>query len=218
MRTRFFAPFVVATSRPVRSEANSATRTGPGRHRARPSYARRVTAGLGAFVMAAAAMTVGLGATDSSAAPTPGVSAKGASAVPASLIRARQSGRCLDVTGGSTANGANVIQWACHDGSNQRWTLQAVGAGYYRLVVDHSDKCLDVTGGSTVNGANVIQWTCHNGFNQQWRPVYSGAGFYRFVARHSGRCLDVAGGSTANGANVIQWTCHNGFNQQWHLG
>lgn len=34
-----------------------------------------------------------------------------------------QSGLCLDVTGGSTADGALVQLWTCNGGSNQRWTL-----------------------------------------------------------------------------------------------
>nr|WP_207211741.1 RICIN domain-containing protein [Promicromonospora panici] len=33
-----------------------------------------------------------------------------------------QSDRCLDVTGGSTANGTDVQLWDCWGGSNQRWT------------------------------------------------------------------------------------------------
>jgi poly(3-hydroxybutyrate) depolymerase len=33
-----------------------------------------------------------------------------------------QNGLCLDVNGGSTANGAPVIVWSCHGGANQRWS------------------------------------------------------------------------------------------------
>jgi hypothetical protein len=34
-----------------------------------------------------------------------------------------QSGLCLDVTGGSTADGALVELWNCNGGSNQQWNL-----------------------------------------------------------------------------------------------
>jgi hypothetical protein len=37
----------------------------------------------------------------------------------------QNSGKCLDVKGLSTANGANVQQWTCGSGSNQRWKLAA---------------------------------------------------------------------------------------------
>ncbi len=33
------------------------------------------------------------------------------------------SGKCLDASGGSTANGTQLIIWSCHGGTNQRWTL-----------------------------------------------------------------------------------------------
>jgi endo-1,4-beta-xylanase len=36
-------------------------------------------------------------------------------------INNAQTGMCLDVNGGSTANGSAVIVWSCHGGANQRW-------------------------------------------------------------------------------------------------
>ena len=38
-------------------------------------------------------------------------------------ITGAASGRCLDVTGASAANGAPVELWSCNGGSNQQWTL-----------------------------------------------------------------------------------------------
>jgi hypothetical protein len=37
-------------------------------------------------------------------------------------IRSRATGECLDVNGGSTANGAAVITYACSGATNQQWT------------------------------------------------------------------------------------------------
>ncbi|WP_437995713.1 RICIN domain-containing protein [Sorangium sp. So ce185] len=81
---------------------------------------------------------------------------------------ARHSGKCLDVNGASTADGAVVHQWTCNGGSNQEWLLQSAGGGYYRVVARHSGKCLDVVSGSTADGAAVKQYTCNGGSNQQW--------------------------------------------------
>lgn len=33
------------------------------------------------------------------------------------------SGRCLDVAGGSTANGSRAQIWHCHSGASQKWTI-----------------------------------------------------------------------------------------------
>jgi Ricin-type beta-trefoil lectin domain len=133
-------------------------------------------------------------------------------------LAARHSGKCLDVAGGSTADGANVHQWTCADGQrNQEWNFMATSNGYYTLRATHSDKCLDVVGGSTADRANIDQWTCGNAQdNQQWRLAQRNDGYFAVVNRNSGKCLDVAGGSTADGANVHQWTCADGQrNQEW---
>jgi hypothetical protein len=128
---------------------------------------------------------------------------------------ARHSGRCADVMSRSTADGAEIAQYSCHGGANQRWQLRNAGSGYVQLVAQHSGKCLDVEGRSTADGARVLQWACHGGTNQQWQLQDAGSGYVRLVARHSGKCLDVEGGSTADGAQLVQWSCHGGTNQQW---
>jgi hypothetical protein len=130
---------------------------------------------------------------------------------------ARQSGKCLDITGGSDLDGTNAIQWSCNGGDNQRWRLVASGGGYSELVARDSGKCLDIEGGSDLDGANAIQWSCNGGDNQRWRLVATGDGYYQLAVRDSGKCLDIAGGSDLDAANAIQWTCNGGNKQQWRL-
>ncbi|MFJ4778066.1 RICIN domain-containing protein [Streptomyces sp. NPDC088762] len=95
-------------------------------------------------------------------------------------IRARHSGKCLDVAGGTSAtgDGADVFQWTCLGAAqtNQRWyfNTEAVQNGKYTYYIRalHSGKCLDVEGGTsaTGDGANVFQWTCLSTAqtNQRW--------------------------------------------------
>ncbi|MBC9730383.1 RICIN domain-containing protein [Streptomyces sp. TRM68367] len=130
-------------------------------------------------------------------------------------LAARHSGKCADVASSSTANGATLQQWSCHDGTNQQWTLRDLGNGYMQLVAQHSGKCLDVASSSTANGATLQQWSCHDGTNQQWQLRDAGDGYVSLVARHSGKCVDVSSRSSADGARLLQWSCHGGTNQQW---
>jgi hypothetical protein len=92
----------------------------------------------------------------------------------------QQSGKCLEVNGASTADGAAVAQRTCADGAaNQQFTLRKVTYGGndahdYQLVARHSGKCVDVNGVSTAVRAPVIQWTCKpvgqsSPLNQTWR-------------------------------------------------
>jgi endoglucanase len=129
----------------------------------------------------------------------------------------RNSNLVLDVIGGSTANGAQVIQGTWNGGNNQQWQIIDNGGGYYRIINRNSAHALDVNAGSTANGANVIQWPWNGGNNQQWQIIDNGGGYYRIINRNSGQALDVSGGSTANGTNVIQWPWSGGNNQQWQV-
>jgi|GEM_PF-1861042 hypothetical protein len=132
-------------------------------------------------------------------------------------ITSRHSGKALDVSGISRANGALVVQWDYWGGGNQKFRLDAVGGGFYRIMIEHSGKCLDVEGISTANGARIIQWEYWGGDNQKFRPESLGDGYYKLIAKHSGKALDVSGWSTANGGQIVQWDVHNGNNQKWRL-
>lgn len=130
----------------------------------------------------------------------------------------RHSGRCLDIAGISTANGADAIQWDYWGGQNQIFRIEWVEASHYRLIAQHSGRVIDVDGISAANGAQIQQWDWWGGDNQKFRLDPVGHGYYRVVPKHSGRSLDVAGADVNNGARVIQWDWWGGNNQQWRLG
>jgi hypothetical protein len=132
-------------------------------------------------------------------------------------IVGRASGKCVDVVSGSTADGAEIIQYDCHGGINQQWRLQDAGGGYVQIISQASGKCLDIASASTANNARAIQWTCNGGTNQQWQVRTVTGGYVEIVARHSGKCLDVVSGSTANSARLQQYDCYGGTNQHWTL-
>lgn len=130
-------------------------------------------------------------------------------------VSARHSGKVMDVVSSSTANNAEVKQWAWNGGANQRWTFQDAGGGYHRIANSHSGRCLDVASSSTTDGANVIQYTCGGGTNQQFQLVTHGSHF-QLRARHSGKCLDVVSAGTGDGTDIAQYPCSSGStNQQW---
>ena len=73
---------------------------------------------------------------------------------------------CLDVSGGSASNGANVQSWECDgtdDGQLWRFERRTAGShsGYYRLVSETGSDthCLDNGGDFSNNGAVKI-WSC----------------------------------------------------------
>ncbi|WP_433605266.1 RICIN domain-containing protein [Dactylosporangium sp. CA-139114] len=122
-------------------------------------------------------------------------------------LRGQASGRCLDITGASTANGALAEIWDCNGGANQQFTATAAG----ELRVYNGAKCLDVLGRGTANGTAVEIWDCNGQTNQQFRLNSNGT----ITAVGANRCLDVSGNGTANGTRVQIWDCGGAANQQW---
>ncbi|NAS25702.1 PHB depolymerase family esterase [Herbidospora sp. NEAU-GS84] len=132
-----------------------------------------------------------------SASPTPGTGG---------ALKGVGSGRCLDVSGNSQANGAPIQIWDCNGRANQQWT--ATAAGELRV---YGGKCLDVTGAGTADGTAVTIWDCNGQNNQKWRLNADGS----ITAIGANKCLDVSGYGTANGSRVHIWSCHGGTNQKW---
>jgi len=129
------------------------------------------------------------------------------------------SGLCLDVAGGSTAAGGDVIQFTCNGGPAQRWTVKRNLGDVITLRAAVSNMCLTVANnGSAAPGTNVQQEPCGGTTSgQEWKLRAMGLDTYELLQNGTTNCLDVAGGSTAPGGNVAQWTCNDLAPQIWHL-
>ncbi|MFD9357284.1 RICIN domain-containing protein [Streptomyces sp. NPDC060031] len=125
----------------------------------------------------------------------------------------RNSGKPLAVAGGSTADGALIVQKT--DGG--AWTINAAPGGAYSLSYVSSGKVLDVDGYSSAVGLQLQQWKSTGGTNQQWYLRPTGDGYFTIVSHDSGLAADVYGWDTSDGAKVVQWTAGGGANQQWQL-
>ncbi|OQD53723.1 beta-xylosidase [Streptomyces phaeoluteigriseus] len=135
----------------------------------------------------------------------------GTSATYNTLI-ARHSAKCADVTSQSLWQGAQIKQYDCNGGGNQKYWFKSVAGGYHQLVVRSSSLCVQE------NANSVSQENCNaSATAQQWSLTTTGS-YVTVRSRASGECLDVNGASTANSAAVITYTCNGGTNQQWTRG
>jgi hypothetical protein len=117
------------------------------------------------------------------------------------------SGKCVDVPSGSTANQVQLQQFACNGGGNQVWHLLTTG----QIVNQNSGKCIDVPGGSKADQVQLQQFTCNGGQGQMWKLNVDAS----VVNKGTGKCLDVPGGSAADKVILQQFTCNGGNNQKW---
>lgn len=155
---------------------------------------------------------VALGAT------LPGPSGETAATPTSYTLVNRNSGKCLDVNGSSTADGADILQWTCNGGSNQKWKIEDLGDDTSRLVNVATGKVADIADCSSADGADIRQWSWLDNKCQRFRLVFTAAGDYvRIVNESTGKVADVADCGTANGTDVRQWTWLNNTCQQWRL-
>ncbi|BCL30874.1 family 43 glycosylhydrolase [Streptomyces aurantiacus] len=151
-----------------------------------------------------------------------GASAAGPSGEPAGTsatytLTNRNSGKCLEVAGGSAADGANVQQYACNGGTNQRWRVEDRGDDTSRLVNVASGKVLDTADCSSADGADLRQWAWLDNTCQRFRFLATSGGYVRVVNQATGKVADVADCSTADGADVRQWTWLSNPCQEWRV-
>jgi hypothetical protein len=117
-------------------------------------------------------------------------------------------GKCVDVAGGSTPNGAAIDLWDCNGTNAQKFTWNT-GDGAIHVL----GKCMDIANGGTANGTKVQLWDCNGTGAQQWRY----RAWNTLYNPQSGRCLDDPGGNTANGTQLQIWDCNGAAAQVWRL-
>jgi glucosylceramidase len=114
-------------------------------------------------------------------------------------------GKCIDVTGASSANGTAVQLFTCNGSTAQQWTVGTDGT------VKALGKCLDVAGANSANGTKVQIYDCNGTTAQQWAAGSGG------TLASLGKCLDATGNSSADGTKLQIWTCGTAANQKWTL-
>jgi hypothetical protein len=128
------------------------------------------------------------------------------------------SGKCIDVSGASTANSALLVQVGCTTATDLQWQAVEQSSGQFNLVNGNSTRCIDVpTGG--VSGTQVQQYGCGSGTktNQLWTFTASTAasGKYLVTSVGDGLCLSDKDGSTAGNNPIVVETCSDISRMQW---
>ena len=129
-------------------------------------------------------------------------------------IKAKHSGKALDVAGYSNQPGALVDQWTYVGGNNQRWELIDLGTGYFKIKSAHSGLALDIVEGSPER--DVCQTTPSAIDSQQWRLEKVG-GYYKIVNKSNGMVMDVSEESKSNGKKVHLYSYVGKANQLWKI-
>jgi beta-glucanase (GH16 family) len=120
---------------------------------------------------------------------------------------AKALGKCLQLRGGSNADGTAVETWDCNGGENQKWTRVGDTVRSY-------GKCLDIANSGTANGSQVVLWPCHGGQGQTFQYRADGS----LYNPRSQKCLEIPNSTLTNGTRVVIWTCDARPKQNWTFG
>ena len=129
---------------------------------------------------------------------------------------ALKGGMVMDVAGGGTGNGTNIMLWQSHGDNNQKFWATRLNSGWYRIKDVNSCKVLDVAGGQRGSGVNVqlYQW---NGSDAQLWKFYKDGNNYYYIKNKLGYYLDVSGGVSDNGTNIQVYELNKSGAQKWYL-
>ncbi len=123
--------------------------------------------------------------------------------------------KCLEPLGGSTVQGAAVVQTVCNGGSTAQQWVPEVGGRFKNVL---SGLCMDARG-KAKNNTPVQQWTCDNISNEIWGaevgPPGRGAPVKSQVSGSNKFCLDVPGGQATDGLPMQIYQCNGSGAQVW---
>ncbi|NPD23592.1 M57 family metalloprotease [Corallococcus exiguus] len=164
------------------------------------------TATVGASIMNSCFRTVETG--EFTASDRTALAAMYTAASAPALVSALDPNRCLDVTGGSAAQGTATQLWECNGTAAQQWTLTAQGELRSSLA---PNLCLDVFNGDPTPGTRVQIYGCNGSAAQRW--TVAGATLRSALAPNL--CLDVFNASTTPGTKIQVWECNGTNAQNW---
>ncbi len=130
-------------------------------------------------------------------------------------LRNQSSGKVMSIDRAAAANGASVWQFTNYNNSDQLWSLDPVGSGYFKLTTMFNGNVADVYNSSTAPGVYVKSYPYGGTANQQWILLQTDTQYYKVRNRNSGLMLDVKDGSQLDGAIIQQWTDNNLTPQRW---
>jgi len=132
-------------------------------------------------------------------------------------ITSKYSGKSLDLTNSSVAEGALIKQMTPVDSANQEWIITDLGKGLWKIISPVSGKALNVVKSSVTIGAAIEQRTFINLNSQKWQFIKDDKGYFQIMNNGSKQCMDIYSASTADNASMVQWTGGPEDNQKFSI-
>ena len=127
------------------------------------------------------------------------------------------SNKVIEVAGSSTSDNAKVDIWNYGNVSAQKFNIEYVDEGYYKITARHTGKSLTVKDGNLQEGAEIVQSTYEGLDSQKWLIRDSGINGL-VISLMSNPALSITvEGSIANGSKMILSRTENNNNQMFYF-
>jgi len=83
------------------------------------------------------------------------------------LITHANTGRVVDLSEGTAADGTPIITFPAHYGANQQWEI-STSSDAYKIKSKSSGKLVDLSGANVNDGTAIINYSDIGGENQLW--------------------------------------------------
>jgi beta-glucanase (GH16 family) len=124
------------------------------------------------------------------------------------------SGKALSVEDWITKNGAKVVQLTDNEYTNQKFQIEHLGNGLYKVIAEHSSKCI----AKAANNDYLTQQTFKGGDHQKWllQPV-AGTNLTLLQNYSDQKYAEVEAGSVDNNARIITESNPTLSKAQWEI-
>ena len=123
----------------------------------------------------------------------------------------------LDIDNNLVDNGAALQIWLDSGSPNQKFYIEHMEDGYYKIASINSAKIIDVTNADKESGTPVQQYENNDTDAQRFKIVKNDDDTYSFIAKCSGKALDITGAIYENGTKVQQYDINNSGAQKFKL-
>ncbi len=145
-----------------------------------------------------------------------------------SAINTAGVGKCVDVASGQTTVGTPIVQFDCHTGNNQRFSIEQITFGGQHIIKSNLNlnMCVGITNNVYANANELLRLVpCRvNGdipLGVRWfLDSVNGKTVFRAVSPSQDRrttCIDIPSGVANNSQWLQLYYCHGGGNQQWSI-
>ena len=121
------------------------------------------------------------------------------------IVSTINSNISFDIENGSSGEGAKIQLWDNVYAKQQKFTLEYVQDGYYRIKSELSGKYLGIENNNTSWGANIVQQNKNNLEIQLWKFERMQDGSYNIASKHSGISIDIPNWNCNNGVKLQIW-------------